>query len=264
MRSLAERGALDPDDLIGRHLEWLASEPRRRVPHRPGAQAGRSAPRRGARHRRRPARPGRERAPARRRGAGGGRGRLGGAGSRGGAGNGSVMYCAPLGLAYAHRPAELAVAALLSSLTHHDGAAPHVRPRRDASRWRRSCGVSLRARRRGRAPSRGGPGGEELEFLVEAAGRSRPWTARTRASACSPRVWRSSLSWPAVTPRRAAPDRRARWRRGYERGRRRSAPRRARRRRRSAARMARAAARCDPIRAEAEALVPRPYGRAQG
>src|SRR5512145_1839468 len=27
MRSLTQRGGLDPDDLVGRHLEWLASDP---------------------------------------------------------------------------------------------------------------------------------------------------------------------------------------------------------------------------------------------
>ena len=38
------------------------------------------------------------------------------------AGNGSVMYCAPLGVAYANRPANLfELAPALSALTHFDG-----------------------------------------------------------------------------------------------------------------------------------------------
>ncbi|HEU4354498.1 MAG TPA: ADP-ribosylglycohydrolase family protein, partial [Actinomycetota bacterium] len=109
MRSLAQRGGLDPDDLVGRHLEWLASDPRdvgsltgrvlRRVARRPGAGLALGDDARAEAEA-----VWRERGP------------------EVSAGNGSVMYCAPLGLAYAHRPAELAeLAPLLSSLTHHDG-----------------------------------------------------------------------------------------------------------------------------------------------
>ena len=177
MRSLAERGALDPDDLIDRHLEWLASEP-----PDVGSLTGRVL-----------------RRVARRRDAGLGIGDdprgPGGSGLRLGdearaeaeavweergpevsAGNGSVMYCAPLGLAYAHRPAELAgLAPLLSSLTHHDGrcrtsvlaVTPAVAALVRGEPSDPAAAAALRA-------VEDLEGGEELEFLVEAAGRSRP------------------------------------------------------------------------------------------
>jgi ADP-ribosyl-[dinitrogen reductase] hydrolase len=92
------------------------------------------------------------------------------------AGNGSVMYCAPLGLAYAWRPGELREAApALSGITHAD------------ERCRTAClAVTLAAA----ALVRGEPpdgavgdalaavvdreGGEELEHLVGAAGIDRP------------------------------------------------------------------------------------------
>jgi ADP-ribosyl-[dinitrogen reductase] hydrolase len=91
------------------------------------------------------------------------------------AGNGSVMYCAPLGVAYAFRAWELeSLAPALSMLTHWDG------------RCRTAClAVTLVAA----ALVRGTvgtvavrdavsavidrEGGEELEFLVAEAGRSR-------------------------------------------------------------------------------------------
>ncbi|HET9249619.1 MAG TPA: ADP-ribosylglycohydrolase family protein, partial [Actinomycetota bacterium] len=91
------------------------------------------------------------------------------------AGNGSVMYCAPLGLAYAHRPERLLeLAPALSALTHVDGrcrtavtavtlaAAALVRgePAEDAARAALTAVEDLE-------------GGEELEFLVEAVGGSR-------------------------------------------------------------------------------------------
>ena len=91
------------------------------------------------------------------------------------AGNGSVMYCAPLGLAYANRPDELhEFAPALSALTHFDG------------RCRTAClavtlGVAGLARGGAAEDAARGAltavedldGGEELEFLVEAAGSSR-------------------------------------------------------------------------------------------
>ena len=91
------------------------------------------------------------------------------------AGNGSVMYCAPLGLAYANRPDELAeIAPALSALTHFDG---RCRTAVLAVTLVRAALV------RGEAPTMPpGPrsaavaeleGGEELEFLVEAVGGSR-------------------------------------------------------------------------------------------
>ena len=94
------------------------------------------------------------------------------------AGNGSVMYFAPLGVAYANRPVRLYdLAPLLSSLTHHD------------ERCRTAClavTLVMAALVRGEEAERslhevltslvdgGGEGAEELEFLVEAAGTTRP------------------------------------------------------------------------------------------
>jgi ADP-ribosyl-[dinitrogen reductase] hydrolase len=92
------------------------------------------------------------------------------------AGNGSVMYCAPLGVAYARRPDRLeTLAPELSAITHWD------------ERCRTSClAVTLAVA----ALVRGEPapyaveaavaavaeleGGEELEYLVQEAGRARP------------------------------------------------------------------------------------------
>jgi ADP-ribosyl-[dinitrogen reductase] hydrolase len=92
------------------------------------------------------------------------------------AGNGSVMYCAPLGVAYACRPEELdRVAPQLSAITHADercataclavtlATAALVRgePPRDAVV---SAVEAVAARE----------GGEELEYMVAEAGRARP------------------------------------------------------------------------------------------
>lgn len=91
------------------------------------------------------------------------------------AGNGSVMYCAPLGLAYAHRPDALAdLAPRLSALTHADGrcatgvlavtlAIASLTRGHDA---RDAVADALGA-------ARPHEGGEELEFLVDAVGDSR-------------------------------------------------------------------------------------------
>jgi ADP-ribosyl-[dinitrogen reductase] hydrolase len=92
------------------------------------------------------------------------------------AGNGSVMYCAPLGLAYAYRSVDLLDAApALSALTHAD------------ERCRTAClAVTLaaaafvrgdpaeRAVRESLAAVEGREGAEELEYLVGAAGTERP------------------------------------------------------------------------------------------
>ncbi len=92
------------------------------------------------------------------------------------AGNGSVMYCAPLGVARAIDPRRLrAEAPALSALTHWDG------------RCRTAClAVTLAAAGLVRGEEAGGvvssaleavadlEGGEELEFLAAEAGRSRP------------------------------------------------------------------------------------------
>jgi ADP-ribosylglycohydrolase len=92
------------------------------------------------------------------------------------AGNGSVMYCPPLGVAYARRPEELLdLAPALSALTHWD------------QRCRTAClavALTVAALVRGEPGDRAvvdaldvvrdRQGGEELEFLVEAAGAARP------------------------------------------------------------------------------------------
>ena len=154
MRSLSARGRLDLTDLLERHLEWFRSDPpdvgtltgrvlRRIATGEDAATAAQAI--------------WNERGP------------------EVSAGNGSVMYCAPLGLAYAHRPERLLeLAPALSVLTHVDGrcrtavtavtlgAAALVRgePAADAARAALSAVEDLE-------------GGEELELLVEAVGGSR-------------------------------------------------------------------------------------------
>jgi ADP-ribosyl-[dinitrogen reductase] hydrolase len=154
VRSLTARGGFDPDDLMARHLEWFRSDPpdvgilTRRVLSRVdrGEDAFEVA-----------------RAVSEERG------------PEVSAGNGSVMYCAPLGLAYAERPDELLeVAPKLSALTHYD------------ERCRTAVlAVTLTAAALARAQSPEAAvaaalaavvdreGGEELEYLVEMAGVSR-------------------------------------------------------------------------------------------
>jgi ADP-ribosyl-[dinitrogen reductase] hydrolase len=154
VRSLAARGELDPDDLVARHLEWFRSGPpdvdafTRRVLSRVGRgedafEAARSV--------------WEERGP------------------EVSAGNGSVMCCAPLGLAYANRAEELLeVAPKLSALTHFD------------ERCRTAVlAVTLAVAALARGQSSEGAvtaalaavvdrdGGEELEYLVEMAGVGR-------------------------------------------------------------------------------------------
>jgi len=101
MRSLADRGGFDPRDLVRRHLEWFRSDPpdvgtlTGRVLRRVADGDDAAAAARAIWEQR---------------------------GPEVSAGNGSVMYCAPLGLAYAHRPTELhELAPALSALTHFDG-----------------------------------------------------------------------------------------------------------------------------------------------
>jgi ADP-ribosyl-[dinitrogen reductase] hydrolase len=154
VRSLAAAARFDPEDLIERHLAWFRTDPSgvstltglvlRRV-------EGGEAPREVARA------VWEERGP------------------EVSAGNGSVMYCAPLGAAYARRSSELEeLAPALSALTHYD----------------ERCGTAclavalVTANLVGGDPAeaalRGGleavldrEGGEELEFLVEAVGSTR-------------------------------------------------------------------------------------------
>ena len=154
MRSLAERGGWDADDLVNRHLAWFRSNPPdvgtligrvlRRVDRGEDAAAAARAV-------------WEERGP------------------EVSAGNGSVMYCAPLGLAYANRPAELfELAPALSALTHFDGRC------RTAVLAVTLCVAGLV---RGESAEDAATaaitavqdheGGEELEFLVEAVGGSR-------------------------------------------------------------------------------------------
>jgi ADP-ribosyl-[dinitrogen reductase] hydrolase len=155
MRSLAERGGFDAGDLVRRHLEWFRSYPPdvgtitgkvlRRVDRGEDARGAARAI-------------WTERGPEI------------------SAGNGSVMYCAPLGLAYANRQGELAeLAPALSALTHFDGrcrtgvlavtlcaaALARGEAAEDSARTALEAVADLE-------------GGEELEFLVEAVGGSRP------------------------------------------------------------------------------------------
>ncbi len=155
MRSLAERGGFDPEDLVRRHVEWLASDP-----PDVGALTGRVL--------RRVAR-GEDAATVARE-------VWEQRGPEVSAGNGSVMYCAPLGLAYANRPERLLeLAPTLSGLTHHDGrcktavlavtlaVAALVRGEGAGSAARDALGAVAELE-----------GGEELEFLAGAVGGSRP------------------------------------------------------------------------------------------
>jgi ADP-ribosyl-[dinitrogen reductase] hydrolase len=154
MRSLAERGGFDPQDLVARHLEWWMSDPpdvgtltgrvlRRIHEGTPAEEAARAI--------------WEERGP------------------EVSAGNGSVMYCAPLGLVYANRPGELfALAPALSALTHFD-------ERCKTSVLAIALTVAALVRgEEGEPAARAGvdavldrEGGEELESLVDAAGSKR-------------------------------------------------------------------------------------------
>ena len=155
MRSLAERGCLDLDDVVRRHVEWVRSDP-----PDVGALTGRVLRRAAA---------GEDAATIARE-------VWEQRGPEVSAGNGSVMYCAPLGLAYAHRSEGLTeLAPALSALTHHDGRC------RTAVL---AVTLAVAALARGEGAGEGArnalgavedlEGGEELEFLVGAAGGSRP------------------------------------------------------------------------------------------
>ena len=155
--SLTERQGFDPDDLVARHLEWFRTGPpdvgnqTRLVLERadrgePAADAARAVWE-----------------------------------SRGpevSAGNGSVMYCAPLGAAFAsHMDWVFRAAPALSALTHHDArcgtaclavtlAAASLVLSGEPERSIRDVLTHLIAEDR--------EGAEELEFLVGAAGTQRP------------------------------------------------------------------------------------------
>ncbi len=153
MRSLVERDGLDTDDVLARHIAWLRTGPPdvgnlTRIVLSRSADGVMDAAREYVEQR----------------------------GPEVSAGNGSVMYCAPLGVAYANRPEELStLAPALSAVTHWD------------ERCRTAClAITLTVA----SLVRGDPGdravivavtavadregGEELEFLVEQAGRARP------------------------------------------------------------------------------------------
>jgi ADP-ribosylglycohydrolase len=153
VRSLVERGGLDTDDVLARHVAWLGTRPPdvgnlTRVVLSRAAEGSSDAAREYVEQR----------------------------GPEVSAGNGSVMYCAPLGVAYALRPDELfELAPALSAVTHWD------------ERCRTSClavTLTVAALVRGVSGDRavidavtavaGRDGGEELEYLVEEAGRARP------------------------------------------------------------------------------------------
>jgi ADP-ribosyl-[dinitrogen reductase] hydrolase len=155
--SLVERGGFDPDDIVQRHVAWFRTGPpdvgnlTRRVlggiRDETAAEATRLA--REVWERR---------------------------GPEVSAGNGSVMYCAPLGVAYANQPeASFELTPALSALTHFD------------QRCRTAClavTLTVAALVRGEpaeeaigdalAAVQDREGGEELEFLTEAVGVSRP------------------------------------------------------------------------------------------
>jgi ADP-ribosyl-[dinitrogen reductase] hydrolase len=152
-RSLVARRGLDVDDVLRRHLEWFATSPpdvgnlTRTV--LVWAREGVADPAR---------RYVEERGPEL------------------SAGNGSVMYCAPLGVAYARAPERLnELAPALSAITHWDG------------RCRTACLVvtlAVAGLVRGEDAERtviesvracaGLEGDEELEALVDGAGVARP------------------------------------------------------------------------------------------
>jgi ADP-ribosyl-[dinitrogen reductase] hydrolase len=154
VRSLAARGEFDPDDLVARHLEWFRSGPpdvdafTRRVLSRVDGgddafEAARSV--------------WEERGP------------------EVSAGNGSVMYCAPLGLAYGNRPEELVeVAPKLSALTHYDERCRTAVLAVTLTVAALTQGQSAEgAVATGLAAVVDQEGGEELEYLVEMAGVGR-------------------------------------------------------------------------------------------
>jgi ADP-ribosylglycohydrolase len=153
-RSLADRGGFDPEDLVRRHVEWFASDPpdigtiTRRVLKRAAAGEDATTAARAVWEER---------------------------GPEVSAGNGSVMYCAPLGLAYANRPGDLlGLAPALSALTHHD-----ERCRTAVLAVTLAVAALVRGEDRRSAVEAAldgvleRDGGEELEFLVEQVGRSR-------------------------------------------------------------------------------------------
>jgi ADP-ribosyl-[dinitrogen reductase] hydrolase len=155
MCSLAARDGFDAADLVERHLEWFRSNPPdvgtlvgrvlRRVDRGEDAE---TAARRILEER----------------------------GPEVSAGNGSVMYCAPLGLAYANRPGDLhELAPALSALTHADGRCKTAVLAVDLCIAALVRGANAQdATREALLAVEELDGGEELEYLVEAVGGARP------------------------------------------------------------------------------------------
>jgi ADP-ribosyl-[dinitrogen reductase] hydrolase len=151
-RSLVARGGLDVDDVLRRHLAWLASGP-----PDVGVQTRRVLARAAAGERDAARAVWQERGP------------------EVSAGNGSVMYCAPLGVAYARRPGRLLeLGPALSRITHWDErcatavvavtltVAALVRGERSHAAVESAVDAVVDR-----------DGGEELEFLVGGVGTSR-------------------------------------------------------------------------------------------
>jgi ADP-ribosylglycohydrolase len=155
VRSLVARGGFDPEDLIARHVDWFATD-RRGIG---------STTRRVLRRLHQGERPeGAAKAVWEERG------------PEVSAGNGSVMYCAPLGAAYAQEPDLLSeLAPRLSALTHYD-----QRCRTAVLVVTLAVAALVRgepadaAVRQALAQVVDREGGEELEFLVDAVGDTRP------------------------------------------------------------------------------------------
>jgi ADP-ribosyl-[dinitrogen reductase] hydrolase len=152
-RSLIANEGLDVDDVLHRHIEWFRSDPPDvgNLTRRVLIDASEGVPDAARRYVER-------------------------RGPEVSAGNGSVMCCAPLGVAYANRPGLLMeLAPALSAITHWD------------ERCRTAClavTTTVAALVRGEPGDRAvlegvstvadREGGEELEYLVEEAGRARP------------------------------------------------------------------------------------------
>jgi ADP-ribosyl-[dinitrogen reductase] hydrolase len=150
---IATRGELDTDDVLHRHLAWFASSP-------PGVGTLTRQVLSGWRD----GLPDAARDYVARRG------------PEVSAGNGSVMYCAPLGLAYAWRPSDLLEAAPdLSAITHADERCRTASLAVTLAAAALVRGDDAEAAVHGAVDGVAGrEGAEELEHLVGAAGVERP------------------------------------------------------------------------------------------
>jgi ADP-ribosyl-[dinitrogen reductase] hydrolase len=152
VQSLALHGSLVPEDVLRRHIEWATSPASgagsftRKVLARAGAGDGDAA--RGVWEER---------------------------GPEAAAGNGSVAYCGPLGVGYAGRPDELHEAGpALSAITHWDERCATAVTALTLAVAALVRGEPVEASIQGALIAvEDRPGGEELEFLVDAIGESR-------------------------------------------------------------------------------------------